>query len=248
MYNKAKKILVCVLLFVVYVAMNIVVIAYGSNKISEEFLAKRYEVYRDISYTSDIDYLLYEINNVWRFTGSKLVKIASYNEYVDRYLAIDGYGEIYVDGDLNNPIDVHVDRYLAIDDYGIYGEIYLDRDFDNPIEVIEENSYYLEDAKMQDRATEIYEELVASIKEGREISYEEKGLFETYFVLTLEEELEEGRVETYSVFVINPVMAFIKVNAIRLCITPIVFVVLEWQVIRAMVDRERLALMEQRLK
>lgn len=217
MNNKAKKILVCVLLFVVYVAMNIVVIAYGSNKISEEFLAKRYEVYRDISYTSDIDYLLYEIDYVWRNTESELISITSYNEYFDRY-------------------------------YGIYGEIYLDRDFDNPIEVIEENTYYLEDAKMQDRATEIYEELVASIKEGREISYEEKGLFETYFVLTLEEELEEGRVETYSVFVINPVMAFMARNMNRLFIALIVFVALEWQVIRAMGDRERLALMEQRLK
>lgn len=217
MNNKAKKILVCVLLFVVYVAMNIVVIAYGSNKISEEFLAKRYEVYRDISYTSDIDYLLYEIDYVWRNTESELISITSYNEYFDRY-------------------------------YGIYGEIYLDRDFDNPIEVIEENTYYLEDAKMQDRATEIYEELIASIKEGREISYEEKGLFETYFVLTLEEELEEGRVETYSVFVINPVMAFMARNMNRLFIALIVFVALEWQVIRAMGDRERLALMEQRLK
>lgn len=217
MNNKAKKILVCVLLFVVYVAMNIVVIAYGSNKISEEFLAKRYEVYRDISYTSDIDYLLYEIDYVWRNTESELISITSYNEYFDRY-------------------------------YGIYGEIYLDRDFDNPIEVIEENTYYLEDAKMQDRATEIYEELVASIKEGREISYEEKGLFETYFVLTLEEELEEGRVETYSVFVINPVMAFMARNMNRLFIALIVFVALEWHVIRAMGDRERLALMEQRLK
>lgn len=217
MNNKAKKILVCVLLFVVYVAMNIVVIAYGSNKISEEFLAKRYEVYRDISYTSDIDYLLYEIDYVWRNTESELISITSYNEYFDRY-------------------------------YGIYGEIYLDRDFDNPIEVVEENSYYLEDAKMQDRATEIYEELMASIKEGREISYEEKGLFETYFVLTLEEELEEGRVETYSVFVINPVMAFMARNMNRLFIALIVFVALEWQVIRAMGDRERLALMEQRLK
>lgn len=217
MNNKAKKILVCVLLFVVYVAMNIVVIAYGSNKISEEFLAKRYEVYRDISYTSDIDYLLYEIDYVWRNTEFKLTKITSYNEYFDRY-------------------------------YGIYGEIYLDRDFDNPIEVIEENSYYLEDAKMQDRATEIYEELIASIKEGREISYEEKGLFETYFVLTLEEELEEGRVETYSVFVINPVMVFMARNMNRLFIALIVFVALEWKVIRAMEDRERLALMEQRLK
>lgn len=217
MNNKAKKILVCVLLFVVYVAMNIVVIAYGSNKFSEEFLAKRYEVYRDISYTSDIDYLLHEIDYVWRNTESELIKNTSYNEYFDRY-------------------------------YGIYGEIYLDRDFDNPIEVIEENTYYLEDAKMQDRATEIYEELVASIKEGREISYEEKGLFETYFVLTLEEELEEGRVETYSVFVINPVMAFMARNMNRLFIALIVFVALEWQVIRAMGDRERLALMEQRLK
>lgn len=217
MNNKAKKILVCVLLFVVYVAMNIVVIAYGSNKFSEEFLAKRYEVYRDISYTSDIDYLLYEIDYVWRNTEFKLTKITSYNEYFDRY-------------------------------YGIYGEIYLDRDFDNPIEVIEENTYYLEDAKMQDRATEIYEELMASIKEGREISYEEKGLFETYFVLTSEEELEEGRVETYSVFVINPVMAFMARNMNRLFIALIVFVALEWQVIRAMGDRERLALMEQRLK
>lgn len=217
MNNKAKKILVCVLLFVVYVAMNIVVIAYGSNKISEEFLAKRYEVYRDISYTSDIDFLLHEIDYVWRNTESELISITSYNEYFDRY-------------------------------YGIYGEIYLDRDFDNPIEVIEENTYYLEDAKMQDRATEIYEELVASIKEGREISYEEKGLFETYFVLTLEEELEEGRVETYSVFVINPVMAFMARNMNRLFIALIVFVALEWQVIRAMGDRERLALMEQRLK
>lgn len=217
MNNKAKKILVCVLLFVVYVAMNIVVIAYGSNKISEEFLAKRYEVYRDISYTSDIDYLLYEIDYVWRNTESELISITSYNEYFDRY-------------------------------YGIYGEIYLDRDFDNPIEVIEENTYYLEDAKMQDRATEIYEELIASIKEGREISFEEKGLFETYFVLTLEEELEEGRVETYSVFVINPVMAFMARNMNRLFIALIVFVALEWQVIRAMGDRERLALMEQRLK
>lgn len=222
MYNKAKKILVCVLLFVVYVAMNIVVIAYGSNKISEEFLAKRYEVYRDISYASDIDYLLYEINNVWRNKWYIDIKIASNKVASNVYSA----------------------SYIGIDDYGIYGEIYLDRDFDNPIEVVEENSY----AKMQDRATEIYEELIASIKEGREISYEEKGLFETYFVLTLEEELEEGRVETYSVFVINPVMAFIKVNAIRLCITPIVFVVLEWQVIRAMVDRERLDLTEQRFK
>ena len=200
MNNKAKKILVCVLLFVVYVAMNIVVIAYGSNKISEEFLAKRYEVYRDISYTSDIDFLLHEIDYVWRNTESELISITSYNEYFDRY-------------------------------YGIYGEIYLDRDFDNPIEVIEENTYYLEDAKMQDRATEIYEELVASIKEGREISYEEKGLFETYFVLTLEEELEEGRVETYSVFVINPVMAFMARNMNRLFIALIVFVALEWQVI-----------------
>lgn len=217
MNNKAKKILVCVLLFVVYVAMNIVVIAYGSNKISEEFLAKRYEVYRDISYTSDIDYLLYEIDYVWRNTESELISITSYNEYFDRY-------------------------------YGIYGEIYLDRDFDNPIEVVEENTYYLEDAKMQDRATEIYEELVASIKEGREISYEEKGLFETYFVLTLEEELEEGRVETYSVFVINPVMAFMARNMNRLFIALIVFVALEWHVIRAMGDRERLALMEQRLR
>lgn len=217
MNNKTKKILVCVLLFVVYVAMNIVVIAYGSNKISEEFLAKRYEVYRDISYTSDIDFLLHEIDYVWRTTESELIKITSYNEYLDRY-------------------------------YGIYGEIYLDRDFDNPIEVIEENSYYLEDAKMQDRATEIYEELIASIKEGREISYEEKGLFETYFVLTLEEELEEGRVETYSVFVINPVMAFMAKNMNRLFIALIVFVALEWHVIRAMGDRERLALMEQRLK
>lgn len=217
MNNKAKKILVCVLLFVVYVAMNIVVIAYGSNKFSEEFLAKRYEVYRDISYTSDIDYLLYEIDYVWRNTESELIKITSYNEYFDRY-------------------------------YGIYGEIYQDRDFDNPIEVIEENTYYLEDAKMQDRATEIYEELMASIKEGREISYEEKGLFETYFVLTLEEELEEGRVETYSVFVINPVMAFMARNMNRLFIALIVFVAVEWQVIRAMGDRERLALMEQRLK
>lgn len=217
MNNKTKKILVCVLLFVVYVAMNIVVIAYGSNKVSEEFLAKRYEVYRDISYTSDIDYLLHEIDYVWRTTESELIKITSYNEYLDRY-------------------------------YGIYGEIYLDRDFDNPIEVIEENSYYLEDAKMQDRATEIYEELIASIKEGREISYEEKGLFETYFVLTLEEELEEGRVETYSVFVINPVMAFMAKNMNRLFIALIVFVALEWHVIRAMGDRERLALMEQRLK
>lgn len=217
MNNKAKKILVCVLLFVVYVAMNIVVIAYGSNKFSEEFLAKRYEVYRDISYTSDIDYLLYEIDYVWRNTESELIRITSYNEYFDRY-------------------------------YGIYGEIYLERDFDNPIEVIEENTYYLEDAKMQDRATEIYEELVASIKEGREISYEEKGLFETYFVLTLEEELEEGRVETYSVFVINPVMAFMARNMNRLFIALIVFVAVEWQVIRAMGDRERLALMEQRLK
>lgn len=217
MNNKAKKILVCVLLFVVYVAMNIVVIAYGSNKISEEFLAKRYEVYRDISYTSDIDYLLYEIDYVWRNTESELISITSYNEYFDRY-------------------------------YGIYGEIYLDRDFDNQIEVIEENTYYLEDAKMQDRATEIYEDLVASIKEGREISYEEKGLFETYFVLMLEEELEEGRVESYSVFVINPVMAFMARNMNRLFIALIVFVALEWQVIRAMGDRERLALMEQRLK
>lgn len=217
MNNKAKKILVCVLLFVVYVAMNIVVIAYGSNKFSEEFLAKRYEVYRDISYTSDIDYLLYEIDYVWRNTESELIRITSYNEYFDRY-------------------------------YGIYGEIYLERDFDNPIEVIEENTYYLEDAKMQDRATEIYEELMASIKEGREISYEEKGLFETYFVLTSEEELEEGRVETYSVFVINPVMAFMARNMNRLFIALIVFVALEWQVIRAMGDRERLALMEQRLK
>lgn len=217
MNNKAKKILVCVLLFVVYVAMNIVVIAYGSNKVSEEFLAKRYEVYRDISYTSDIDFLLYEIDYVWRNTESELTKITSYNEYFDRY-------------------------------YGIYGEIYLDRDFDNPIEVVEENTYYLEDAKMQDRATEIYEELVASIREGREISYEEKGLFETYFVLTLEEELEEGRVETYSVFVINPVMAFMARNMNRLFIALIVFVALEWKVIRAMEDRERLALMEQRLK
>lgn len=217
MNNKAKKILVCVLLFVVYVAMNIVVIAYGSNKFSEEFLAKRYEVYRDISYTSDIDYLLYEIDYVWRNTESELIRITSYNEYFDRY-------------------------------YGIYGEIYLERDFDNPIEVIEENTYYLEDAKMQDRATEIYEELVASINEGREISYEEKGLFETYFVLTLEEELEEGRVETYSVFVINPVMAFMARNMNRLFIALIVFVAVEWQVIRAMGDRERLALMEQRLK
>ena len=217
MNNKAKKILVCVLLFVVYVAMNIVVIAYGSNKISEEFLAKRYEVYRDISYTSDIDYLLYEIDYVWRNTESELISITSYNEKFDRY-------------------------------YGIYGEIYLDRDFDNPIEVIEENTYYLEDAKMQDRATEIYEELVSSIKEGREISYEEKGLFETYFVLTSEEELEEGRVETYSVFVINPVMAFMARNMNRLFIALIVFVALEWHVIRAMGDRERLALMEQRLK
>lgn len=217
MNKKAKKILVCVLLFVVYVAMNIVVIAYGSNKISEEFLAKRYEVYRDISYTSDIDFLLYEIDYVWRNTESELTKITSYNEYFDRY-------------------------------YGIYGEIYLDRDFDNPIEVVEENTYYLEDAKMQDRATEIYEELVASIREGREISYEEKGLFETYFVLTLEEELEEGRVETYSVFVINPVMVFMARNMNRLFIALIVFVALEWKVIRAMGDRERLALMEQRLK
>lgn len=217
MNNKAKKILVCVLLFVVYVAMNIVVIAYGSNKFSEEFLAKRYEVYRDISYTSDIDYLLYEIDYVWRNTESELIKTTSYNEYFDRY-------------------------------YGIYGEIYLDRDFDNPIEVIEENSYYLEDAKMQDRATEIYEELMASIKEGREISHEEKGIFETYFVLTLEEELEEGRVETYSVFVMNPVMAFMARNMNRLFIALIVFVALEWKVIRAMGDRERLALMEQRLK
>lgn len=217
MNNKAKKILVCVLLFVVYVAMNIVVIAYGSNKISEEFLAKRYEVYRDISYTSDIDFLLHEIDYVWRNTESELIKTTSYNEYFDRY-------------------------------YGIYGEIYLDRDFDNPIEVVEENTYYLEDAKMQDRATEIYEELIASIKEGREISYEEKGLFETYFVLTLEEELEEGRVETYSVFVINPVMAFMARNMNRLFIALIVFVALEWHVIRAMGDRERLALMEQRLK
>lgn len=217
MNNKAKKILVCVLLFVVYVAMNIVVIAYGSNKISEEFLAKRYEVYRDISYTSDIDFLLHEIDYVWRNTEFKLNKITSYNEYFDRY-------------------------------YGIYGEIYLDRDFDNPIEVIEENTYYLEDAKMQDRATEIYEELIASIKEGREISYEEKGLFETYFVLTSEEELEEGRVETYSVFVINPVMAFMARNMNRLFIALIVFVALEWKVIRAMGDRERLALMERRLK
>lgn len=217
MNNKAKKILVCVLLFVVYVAMNIVVIAYGSNKISEEFLTKRYEVYRDISYTSDIEYLLYEIDYVWRNTESELIKITSYNEYFDRY-------------------------------YGIYGEIYMERDFDNPIEVIEENTYYLEDAKMQDRATEIYEELMASIKEGREISYEEKGLFETYFVLMLEEELEEGRVETYSVFVINPVMAFMARNMNRLFIALIVFVALEWQVIRAMGDRERLALMEQRLK
>lgn len=217
MNNKAKKILVCVLLFVVYVAMNIVVIAYGSNKISEEFLAKRYEVYRDISYTSDIDFLLHEIDYVWRTTESELIKITSYNEYFDRY-------------------------------YGIYGEIYLDRDFDNPIEVVEENSYYLEDAKMQDRATEIYEELMASIRDGREISYEEKGLFETYFVLTLEEELEEGRVETYSVFVINPVMAFMAKNMNRLFIALIVFVALEWKVIRAMGDRERLALMERRLK
>lgn len=217
MNNKAKKILVCVLLFVVYVAMNIVVIAYGSNKISEEFLAKRYEVYRDISYTSDIDYLLYEIDYVWRNTEFKLTKITSYNEYFDRY-------------------------------YGIYGEIYLDRDFDNPIEVVEENTYYLEDAKMQDRAMEIHEELVASIRDGREISYEGKGLFETYFVLTLEEELEEGRVETYSVFVINPVMAFMARNMNRLFIALIVFVALEWKVIRAMEDRERLALMEQRLK
>ena len=217
MNNKAKKILVCVLLFVVYVAMNIVVIAYGSNKISEEFLAKRYEVYRDISYTSDIDFLLYEIDYVWRNTELKLTKITSYNEYFDRY-------------------------------YGIYGEIYLDRDFDNPIEVVEENTYYLEDAKMQDRATEIYEELVASIRDGREVSYEEKGLFETYFVLTLEEELEEGRVETYSVFVINPVMVFMARNMNRLFIALIVFVALEWKVIRAMEDRERLALMEQRLK
>lgn len=217
MNNKAKKILVCVLLFVVYVAMNIVVIAYGSNKFSEEFLAKRYEVYRDISYTSDIEYLLHEIDYVWRNTEFNLTKITSYNEYFDRY-------------------------------YGIYGEIYLDRDFDNPIEVVEENSYYLEDAKMQDRATEIYEELMASIKEGREISYEEKGLFETYFVLTSEEELEEGRVETYSVFVINPVMAFMARNMNRLFIALIVFVALEWHVIRAMGDRERLALMEQRLK
>ena len=217
MNNKAKKILVCVLLFVVYVAMNIVVIAYGSNKISEEFLAKRYEVYRDISYTSDIDYLLYEIDYVWRNTESELISIISYNEYFDRY-------------------------------YGIYGEIYLDRDFDNPIEVVEENTYYLEDAKMQDRATEIYEELVSSIKEGREISYEEKGLFETYFVLTSEEELEEGRVETYSIFVINSVMAFMARNMNRLFIALIVFVALEWHVIRAMGDRERLALMEQRLK
>lgn len=217
MNNKAKKILVCVLLFVVYVAMNIVVIAYGSNKFSEEFLAKRYEVYRDISYTSDIDYLLYEIDYVWRNTEFNLTKITSYNENFDRY-------------------------------YGIYGEIYLDRDFDNPIEVIEENSYYLEDAKMQDRATKIYEELIASIKEGREISFEEKGLFETYFVLTSEEELEEGRVETYSVFVINPVMAFMARNMNRLFIALIVFVAVEWHVIRAMGDRERLALMEQRLK
>lgn len=217
MNNKAKKILVCVLLFVVYVAMNIVVIAYGSNKISEEFLAKRYEVYRDISYTSDIDFLLHEIDYVWRNTEFKLTKITSYNEYFDRY-------------------------------YGIYGEIYLDRDFDNPIEVVEENTYYLEDAKMQDRAMEIYEELMASIKEGREVSYEEKGLFETYFVLTSEEELEEGRVETYSVFVINPVMAFMARNMNRLFIALIVFVALEWKVIRAMEDRERLALMEQRLK
>ncbi len=217
MNNKAKKILVCVLLFVVYVAMNIVVIAYGSNKFTEEFLAKRYEVYRDISYTSDIDYLLHEIDYVWRNTEFNLTKITSYNENFDRY-------------------------------YGIYGEIYLDRDFDNPIEVVEENTYYLEDAKMQDRATEIYGELMASIKEGREISYEEKGLFETYFVLTLEEELEEGRVETYSVFVINPVMAFMARNMNRLFIALIVFVALEWQVIRAMGDRERLALMEQRLK